>query len=334
MAWEQEGRHRSFSLNDRPPSDPRLLEQRRRLSALRHNNRLGHAVNFLLDQEIEAERLLVLQSSAIDVPPLSTLKFYDKVRLLAKLRLLKPGFEAAPAFRPLLNTAREPNLEGKVKLSLLQVTKWEMFHLEIFLAPISPEYCLDCFYCLLEEVAEPYASVGISNRVIPDDHLHDNNTKLSATESAQEQEYQDMQPRNHLSTEKLANWSYRLLEFPTSSDANGRTKFYTNWLPIDTKAQYERMSSLIKEHSLSAVFIRTRNIEEAECLASKLYARDHPSYQCSPRQDKQSEHVSHKLDESIVQPGSPSSPRDGKEEHQETGTMAMDIVSKSVSRHE
>ncbi|OTA93313.1 hypothetical protein M434DRAFT_31085 [Hypoxylon sp. CO27-5] len=62
MAWDQEEGYRSFSLDDRPPSDTQLLEQHGQLPALHENNEPYDAVNFLLNQDIEAGGLLKLYS--------------------------------------------------------------------------------------------------------------------------------------------------------------------------------------------------------------------------------------------------------------------------------
>ncbi|OTA66693.1 hypothetical protein K449DRAFT_420349 [Hypoxylon sp. EC38] len=111
MAWEQEEGYRSFSLDDRPPSDTQLLEQHGQLSALRENNEPYDAVNFLLNRDIEAGRLLKLYSHSVVIRPTSTLKFHEKVCLLAKLRLLERELQITQAAKPMPNPAHESNLE-------------------------------------------------------------------------------------------------------------------------------------------------------------------------------------------------------------------------------
>ncbi|KAI0840626.1 hypothetical protein F5Y06DRAFT_294615 [Hypoxylon sp. FL0890] len=139
---------------------------------------------------------------------------------------------------------------------MIRATKWESLYLETFLAQILPEYRLDCFLALLEKVAEPYASVGISNRMITDEDVQGDSAKRPTTESKREECHENGQPET-----QLASWYYRLSNSPTSS-ADGRARLYTGWFPLNTVQQYERMSKSIKEHNISAVFARTCEIDE------------------------------------------------------------------------
>ncbi|KAI1144093.1 hypothetical protein F5Y05DRAFT_407493 [Hypoxylon sp. FL0543] len=241
---EEEAGYRSVSLDDRPPSDPRLLEQRRRLNALRDNHGLRNAVNLALDQEIEARQLVNLHSNDLSIPKDLELEFYHKVRFLAKFRLLQGSTPISPAPMPMLNPLREPGLEGQVKLWMVRVTQWDSLYLETFLAPISPKCCLNCFRAILETVAEPYANVGTSNRMIP--------------------------------SEDITSWSYRVSDFPDDNSSDP-IELYTRWLPLNTKEQYERMSSLIKEHDRSAVFTRTSEIDEVRRIARETRTQDRTS---------------------------------------------------------
>lgn len=80
IAWKTETGYQVVPLGDDPPTDQKILEQREQLGALQGNERLSGAVNYLLDQEIEQNALLAFESESIfNVPPASTLKFYEKV---------------------------------------------------------------------------------------------------------------------------------------------------------------------------------------------------------------------------------------------------------------
>ncbi|KAI1661718.1 hypothetical protein F4813DRAFT_171028 [Daldinia decipiens] len=220
-------------------------------------------------------------------------------------------------------------------MAMLRVTSMSKLHLESFFAPLSPDYCLECFHVLLEEVAEPYASIGISNREILDHDLYgtsDDSETRSLTESENDEWDRSWRLRSELSNEQLASWSYRLSDVP-GNHVEKSARLYTDWLCVDTKEQYERMSSLIKERNLSAVFIRTWKIDEAKRVAQANEAKRKPSHQDNPLPSKHSAQGSGTRGDSSVSTDQ-SLALDEEKGLQDFGNMEVDIFSESKVRNQ
>ncbi|KAI0115084.1 hypothetical protein F4814DRAFT_459935 [Daldinia grandis] len=335
IGLEQKEGYRSVTLDDRSSKDQETLEQRRKLRNLLGKDRpLSRAVDHILEQEIDQRELLAFESESIfDIPSASTLSFHDKVHLIAKHRLLKRELKPEPEPQTEVTLKHEPNIDPQVKMSMLRVTAMSTLHLESFFTPLSPEYCLECFHALLEEVAEPYASIGISNRELLDHDLYstsvDSETR-SLTESEKDEWYQSWRLRSELSNEQLASWSYRLSDAP-GNHAQKSARLYTDWLCVDTKEQFEGMSSLIKDRNLSAVLIRTWKIDEAKRVAQANEAKRKPSRQDSPPPNKHSTPGSSMQGDSSVRKYQ-SLALDEERRLQDFGNMEVDILSESKVR--
>ncbi|KAI0383070.1 hypothetical protein F5Y04DRAFT_251759 [Hypomontagnella monticulosa] len=91
-----------------------------------------------------------------------------------------------------------------------------------------------------------------------------------------------------LSKEQLDSWSYRLSDLP-GSNSDKSSKLYTDWFPLDTEKQYEKMCSLIKERQLSAMFIRTWRIDEAKRVARMCDTTGHDLEPDNPPEDEHPE---------------------------------------------
>ncbi|KAI8966858.1 Tim17/Tim22/Tim23/Pmp24 family-domain-containing protein [Daldinia sp. FL1419] len=335
IALNEKNGYLLLTLDDTPPKDPEALWQLQRLGDLVKNKELlARAIDKLLDKEIDERALLAFESESIlDVSPPSTLSFHDKVHLIAKHRLLEHELKSPPKPLHKVTPKHELNIEPQVEMCMLRVTAMMSLHLESFLAPLSPEYCVDCFHALLEEVAEPYLSAGISNRKLLDYNLYgtpgDDGTG-PLTKEEEEEWYKELRLEISLSHEQLASWSYRLSD-PPGDHSKMSAKLYTNWLPVDTQEQYERMSSLIKEHKLSAVFIRTWKIGEARRVAQRTEAKGEPLQQDGLSHDSSKDE--HLAEDTSSQEGpstkTGSLPQDEEKDLQDFGQIIVDIFSKS-----
>ncbi|OTB20561.1 hypothetical protein K445DRAFT_299605 [Daldinia sp. EC12] len=326
IALEQNKGYRLVTLNDGPSKDPEILEQRKKLGdSLQNNISLSRAVSQVLEREIDQRGLLAFESESIfDVPAASTLNFHDKVHLLAKRTLLERNLKSSPKIQPRIRITHkyEPHIEPQVKMSILRITAMETLHLESFFSPLSPDYCLECFHALLEEVAEPYIHAGISNRELLDHDLYgtsdDEETPLTEAERDRWDKSRELEWK--LSKEQRESWSYRLSDIP-GNQAQKSTRLYTDWRCVDTKEQYEQMSSLIKGSKLSAVLIRTWKIGEAKQVAQMNEAKRKHSTQCSNTGG-----------DCWVQTDQPVG-QDEESGLQDYGEMVVDILSESKIRH-
>ncbi|KAI1807919.1 hypothetical protein F4811DRAFT_375554 [Daldinia bambusicola] len=225
--------------------------------------------------------------------------------------------KSLPQLQAQTTPKREPSGEPQFKLSMLRVTAMETLHLESFFAPLSPDYCLQCFHALLEEVAEPYINAGISNRELLDYDLYgtsDDDEETPLTEAERDRWYKSRLLERKLSREQLASWSYRLSDIP-GNPAQKSARLYTDWLCVDNQEQYEEMSSSIKERKLSAVFIRVAQMNEAKRKHSIQHSKNSNTGEDSSTQ----------TDQPIGQ-GEEKEPRNYDE-------MEVDILSESKIRH-
>ncbi|KAI1467216.1 uncharacterized protein F4812DRAFT_53567 [Daldinia caldariorum] len=237
--------------------------------------------------------------------------------------LLERELKSLPKPQARMTPKREPNVEPQVKLSMLRVTAMETLHLESFLAPLSPDYCLECFHSLLEEVAEPYINAGISNRELLDYDLYgtsDDDDKSPLTDVERDRWDKSRQLEGRLSREQLASWSYRLSDIP-GNPAQKSAKLYTDWLCVDNQEQYEEMSWSIKGRKLSAVFIRTWKIDEAKQVAQMNEAKRKHSTQHSNAGGDSSTQT-----DQLIGQDEEKGPRNYDE-------MVVDILSESKIRH-
>ncbi|KAF3065267.1 hypothetical protein GL218_01461 [Daldinia childiae] len=287
-----------------------------------------------MEQEIDQRELLAWESESItDLPSASTLSFQDKVYLIARHRLLERQLNPSPESQTEVTPEHEPNVDPQVKMSMLRVTAMGKLHLESFTAPLPPDYSLESFRALLEEVAEPYTSMGISNREIFDDDLYrtsDDSGTHFLNESEEDAWDRSWRLRSELSNEQLASWSYRLSDAP-GNHVQKSARLYTDWLCVDTEEQYEKMSLSIKERNLSAVFIRTWKIDEAKRVARANEAKRKSSHQGSPPPNKHSTQGSSTRGDYSVSMNQSLAPNEERR-LQDFDNMEVDILSESKVR--
>ncbi|KAI1378262.1 hypothetical protein F4677DRAFT_389028 [Hypoxylon crocopeplum] len=295
-AWQLDGPGTGWHFipfNDGIPKHPHIIQLRKRLDYVKQDKVLSERIEDLLNKEIDQLDLIAfyLSESVTDETSASKsgLELYEKVKLIAKFRLLQYVTASQPPPPP------PPNTEGKVKMFMLRVTPYERLKIEIFLAPISLEYCWDCFRDLLEDVAEPYLSAGISNRDLLERDLFgrpEGWVVHPLTDEEQGRWDEQLRLEASLSREELSSWSYRLCDLPVGN-ADHPTTFYerhqwseTKWVFIDTKEAYEKMFRYVKERGMSAIFIRTWKIAEAVQISERRNEEASRSQQGTlPRQD-------------------------------------------------
>ncbi|KAI1393470.1 uncharacterized protein F4822DRAFT_14104 [Hypoxylon trugodes] len=286
VAWKTDEGYRFIPLDDRTSIMRQYVEQRELFNTLEENKGLSDAVNKLLEEEIDQKGYLAFESESIfDIPPASTLKLNSKVRLIARFKLLQRHMHT-PAPAPALpkKPVFEPK-EDEIEMSMLRATAMQTLHLELFLA--SPDYPMDRFRDLLENVAEPWLSAGISNRELVDDQFEkpSDGPQPPMTEAERQEWYDDIRLEGNLTHEQLASWSYRLTEFPPHTHRKP-TKLYTDWSSVNTKEEYEEMCSSVKERGVSAMFTRTWKLYQVDRIISARTIKEQESQQDSTDKGK------------------------------------------------
>ncbi|KAI0013681.1 hypothetical protein F4779DRAFT_348646 [Xylariaceae sp. FL0662B] len=217
--------HLFVPFNSNPASNPDLLRKRTQLSeAIAMNQALAVAVNTLLNKQIDREGWLAFESESIfDVPPASSLKFYKKIELIARYRLLTRSTSS-----PKHGTRPEVK-EGFLEMYLVRVTEKGTLVVEDFVAPSSPERGVGYFHYVLSDPAAPYHTMGryLSHAIFG----------------------------GYTVFEETDIWSYRLVDRPSKS-RHPKVAVHLDWSPVNTEEQYDEMLASVKDTGRSVILIR------------------------------------------------------------------------------
>ncbi|KAI5928618.1 hypothetical protein F4810DRAFT_13378 [Camillea tinctor] len=231
------------------PNDLQLREERYKLMDAFTSQIYGF-VSALLDEEIIRYDLQGANNGGIgEVPPLASLLIHEKVKLVAKNRLLfefmntpNPHEAAAAALKREVDTSPSAQIEKydpQIKVYLLRVRGDERLEIRDIL--LSHKARMTAFHSLLEENSDPYGPTPFScgpegiESMIYNDRL----PELGPEESRVD--FMEKLPRT---------WCYRLVK--TFTNQKPMVIAWSDWKSVETEEQYKEMMELVQfnEYSL------------------------------------------------------------------------------------